>query len=169
MNRHQVDQWIIRAAAQADATSVAEIYNHYVDSGNATFDTERWTTAQAAGYIQSEPPDVWLVAQSLSQIQGWASARRYSLRGGYRQTCETAIYLAPAFVGLGVADALQRGIDQHCRLHGLHHAVAKIIAGNERSMAFHRRHGYELVGVQKEIGRINDRWLDVAIMQKIYR
>ena len=26
---------------------------------------------------------------------------------------------------------------------------------------------YGLVGVQKEIGRLNDEWLDVAIMQKI--
>jgi L-amino acid N-acyltransferase YncA len=169
LNGQQTPDLKVRPATGNDAAVIAEIYNHYVDVGGATFETEYWTTSQATKYLQFDPPDVWLVAQSVSNLLGWASARRYSLRGGYKFTCETAIYLAPSAVGKGVADTLQQSIDDHCRGHQMHHAVAKIIADNERSMSFHRRHGYELVGIQKEIGRIDDNWIDVAIMQKIYR
>jgi len=166
---NQTRESTIRMATAADASAIAEIYNHHIDVGGATFDTDHWTKTQATAYLQSESPDIWLVADVAKQVVGWASARRYSLRQGYRLTCETAIYLAPTAIGRGLGDSLQYRIDDHCQQHRLHHAVAKIIADNERSMTFHRRHGYELVGVQKEIGRINDRWVDVAILQKIYR
>lgn len=168
MNSEQRLEISIRPARDSDAGSVADIYNHYVDVGGATFETEHWTTAQATKYIHSDPPDIWLVAEREAVTLGWASARRYSLRGGYRFTCETAIYLASKSFGQGVGDALQHRIDAHCRNHKMHHAVAKIIADNDRSMAFHHRHGYELVGIQKQIGWMEDRWVDVAIMQKIY-
>ena len=48
------------------------------------------------------------------------------------------------------------------------YAVAKIVAGNDRSLAFHQRYGYQFVGTQKEIGRINDQWVDVVILQRIF-
>ena len=168
MNDGQQPELAIRPATHSDAQCIAEIYNHYVDVGGATFETEHWTAAQATKYLSCDPPDVWLVAQSTASLLGWASARRYSLRSGYKFTCETAIYLAPASVGQGVGDALQHRIDAHCREHQMRHAVAKIIADNDRSMSFHRAHGYELVGIQKQIGWMDDRWVDVAIMQKIY-
>jgi phosphinothricin acetyltransferase len=147
---------------------VAAIYNHYIDVGGATFDTVHWSEAHAAALIHSAPPEAWLVAEADQQIWGWASVRLYSQRRGYRLTAETAIYLEKNALGSGVAGLLQRGIDQHFRKFGLHHAVARIIAENHRSQSFHRRHGYELVGIQREIGHLDDRWIDVAIWQKIY-
>lgn len=162
-------EWTVREATRADAEAVAEIYNHYVSVGGSTFDSDPWTPSRAASYIESDPPEAWFVASASSQILGWASIRQYSLRAGYRLTCETAIYLSPASMGTGVANTLQHRIDEYFRQQGMHHAVAKIVADNQRSMAFHIRHGYELVGIQKEIGRMNDQWIDVAILQKIYR
>ncbi len=158
----------IRKADAHDAPAIAAIYNHYVDVGGATFDTVHLSVSVLAKRIEERVPDGWYVADLGDAILGWASARRYSDRFGYRFCCETAIYLAPEAKGTGVADQLQHAINAHCLKYNLHHAVAKVIADNTRSMAFHLRHGYELVGVQKEIGRMNDRWVDVAILQKIY-
>ena len=100
---------------------------------------------------------------------GWANVRRYSLRYGYRLTYETGIYLDQTAIGRGVGDVLQSRIEEHCRECGIHHAVAKIVADNQRSMAFHYRRGYELVGIQKEVGHMDGKWVDVAILQMIFR
>jgi phosphinothricin acetyltransferase len=54
-----------------------------------------------------------------------------------------------------------------CAEQGIHHLVSRVIAGNQRSLQFHFRCGYKMVGIQKEIGRLNGEWLDVAILQKI--
>ena len=161
-------QMIVRQARADDAVEIARIYNHYVDSGGATFDAEHWTIEQTVKRLSQRRPDGWFIAADDDRTLGWASVRSYSDRFGYRFTCESAIYLDPSAIGLGVGDALQQRIEQHCVQCDIHHAVARIIADNARSMAFHRRYGYELVGIQKEVGRIDDQWVDVAILQKIF-
>jgi L-amino acid N-acyltransferase len=168
MNSKTNSSVLVRAATSADAGAIAEIYNSHVDLGGSTYDTQHWTPESVQQLLDCSAPDGWFVAEELGQVVGWSSARRYSLRYGYRFTCETAIYLSPSAYGRGIADALQQRLELHCREHKMHHAVAKIIADNQRSLAFHRRYGYELVGVQKEIGHMRGEWSDVAILQKIY-
>jgi phosphinothricin acetyltransferase len=158
----------VREAAAEDAAAIARIYNHHVDIGGATFDTRHWAAEDIVTLINIARPEGWFVALTAQRVIGWASVRRYSLRHGYRFTCETAIYLDPEAIGSGVSDLLQRRVEQHCRQQNLHHAVAKVVADNERSMAFHYRYGYELVGIQKEIGHMDGQWVDVAILQKIF-
>ncbi|MGB7345906.1 MAG: N-acetyltransferase family protein [Pirellulaceae bacterium] len=157
------------ASVPSDANQIAATYNHYIDAGSATFDRVHWTSERVAKFIASPLPDGWYVADYDGAILGWASARQFSDRFGFRFSCETAIYLHHEAVGRKVADMLQAQIELHCRENEIHHAVAKIIATNHRSLAFHYRHGYDLVGTQKEIGHINDEWTDLVILQKIFR
>ncbi|TWU08084.1 GNAT family N-acetyltransferase [Stieleria varia] len=167
--------WIVRAAEVSDAAEIARIYNHYVASGGATFATKPTTLDEMESFLKLSPEpgwprDGWFVAESQGdrRLLGWASARTFSDRFGFRHSCETAIYLDSTSVGSGAADGLQQRIEQHCVEQRIHHAVAKIIADNQRSMRFHYRYGYELVGIQKEIGRLNDQWIDLAILQKLF-
>jgi phosphinothricin acetyltransferase len=160
---------VVTESNDSDPAQIAAIYNHYVDVGGATFDQQHWTTDQVTSSISAPLPDGWYVADCSGKVLGWASARQFSDRHGYRFACETAIYLDPSSVGLRVGDLLQNRIDTHCRENRIHHAMAKIIASNERSLAFHYRHGYELVGTQKEVGHIQGEWSDVAILQKLFQ
>ena len=43
--------------------------------------------------------------------------------------------------------------------------MARIAASGDASRALHARCGFELVGVEREVGRKFNRWLDVAVMQ----
>lgn len=158
---------VVRFARQEDATEIARIYNAHVDLGGSTFDTEHWQPSQLEAFIVRQGSEVWLVAEIDGAVIGWASARCYSLRHGYRFTLETAIYLDPVAIGKGVASDLQRLLETECRDRKIHHLVAKIAADNQRSMEFHYRHGYQLVGIQKEIGHMDGDWRDVAILQKL--
>ena len=165
----KTNEVLIRAADESDADSIAAIYNWYVDTGGSTFDARHWTVREVTKQIAAPDPDGWFVADRADDesILGWAAAHRFSGRHGYRHSCETAIYIRDHAFGSGVADALQTKVEQHCQRVNIHHLMAKIIADNTRSIAFHRRHGYETVGVQKEIGRMQGRWVDVEIMQKL--
>jgi len=159
----------VARATEHDVEGIVCVYNHYVSASEATFDTVPWKPERVIRWVQRPDPEGWFVARLDGEVAGWASARNVSDRGGYRFTCETAIYLDPDAKGRGVADALQAAIDDHCQRCKIRHAVAKIIADNQRSVRFHQRHGYTLVGIQNEIGYLNDRWVDIAIMQKLYR
>jgi phosphinothricin acetyltransferase len=161
------DEVVVRIATTADAVSVARIYNYHVDLGGSTFDATHWNESQVKSLLTTSLPEVWLVADDGGSVVGWASARHYSLRHGYRFTLETAIYLDPSMIGRGIASTLQSALERSCVSQRIHHLVAKIVTSNQRSMAFHYRHGYELVGVQKEVGHMDQQWQDVAILQKL--
>ncbi len=51
--------------------------------------------------------------------------------------------------------------------HGFHAVMARVVGGHEASIRVHRACGFELVGVEKEIGRKYGRWLDVVVMQRL--
>ena len=52
-------------------------------------------------------------------------------------------------------------------MHGFHAMMARIVGGHDASIALHRACGFELVGVEREVGRKFGRWLDVALMQRL--
>ena len=52
-------------------------------------------------------------------------------------------------------------------VHGFHAVMARIVGGHEASIALHRPCGFELVGVEREVGRKFGRWLDVVLMQRL--
>ena len=45
--------------------------------------------------------------------------------------------------------------------------IARVGGDNAASIALHEACGFELVGVEKEIGRKFNRWLDVAVLQRM--
>ena len=60
-----------------------------------------------------------------------------------------------------------RVILQLATAHGFHAVMARIVGGHEASIGLHRSLGFELVGVEREVGRKFGRWLDVVLMQKL--
>jgi phosphinothricin acetyltransferase len=50
---------------------------------------------------------------------------------------------------------------------GFHAVMARIVGTHEASIGLHRACGFELVGVEREVGRKFGRWLDVAVMQRL--
>ena len=49
--------------------------------------------------------------------------------------------------------------------YGYHSIVARIVGGHDASISLHAAHGFELVGIEREVGRKLGRWLDVVLMQ----
>jgi phosphinothricin acetyltransferase len=50
---------------------------------------------------------------------------------------------------------------------GFHAMFARISATSDASIALHRSCGFELVGIEREVGRKFNKWLDVALMQAL--
>ena len=156
----------IKHATNDDAAGIASIYAHYVAAKNATFDTEAWTSAQTEKLVSCNPPEVFWVARK-TRVLGWASARRFSVRPGYKHSLESAVYVDPECCGLGIGTQLMKQLFEHCTNSGIHHLMAKIIADNRASLDFHERLGFETVGKQLEVGRVDGRWVDIIILQKL--
>lgn len=163
----------LRDATPRDAAAIAEIYNQSIQAGGACLDEHHYSEADICQLLASfdERESILLIESEISpgdhEILGWGIIKRYSDRRGYRFTCETAVYLRRERVGRGLGTLLKRRQIERCRRLGYHHMVAKILASNTASIEYNRRLGYEVVGIQKEVGFQNGRWQDIAILQLV--
>ncbi|RMI06650.1 MAG: N-acetyltransferase family protein [Calditrichaeota bacterium] len=160
----------IRDATPEDAPVIADIYNESIAAGDATMDddpkTPEYFRQLMAGFNKRE---AILVMEVEGKVIGWGIIKRYSDRSGYRFCCETSVYLYRSQVGKGYGTRLKKALIERCREYGYHHLVAKIFADNRASIEYNRKLGYEMVGIQKEIGFKNGHWQDIAIMQLVLK
>ncbi|WP_299408488.1 GNAT family N-acetyltransferase [Acaryochloris sp. IP29b_bin.148] len=157
----------IRDSTPADYAAIAAIYNEAIATGSITFDTRPFKAADIQAWVDKFCGRECLLVLEQHQILGWGIVKQYSDRPGYRVCCETSIYLTFGAKGKGLGRHLQTVLLQKVTELGYHHVVVKIVATNDGSIAFHESFGFEMVGVQKEIGHVAGRWQDVAIMQLI--
>lgn len=160
--------YVLRDANVRDAPRIAAIYNESIEVGDATMDDEPYTSEIVRRMIEEfDRRETILILEGGEEFFGWGIIKRYSRRHGYRFCCETSVYLSRRYVGQGYGTYLKRALIGRCRDYGYHHLVARIFADNTRSIEYNRKLGYEVVGIQKEIGYKNGRWQDVAILQLV--
>ncbi len=105
------------------------------------------------------------IVEKEGTIIGYGVIIKYHPKEGYRFTCETSVFLHPSEVGKGYGTAFKSFILGECKAKGYRHVVAKIFASNTRSIQYNKKLGYELVGIQKDVGLVNNKFIDIAIMQ----
>jgi phosphinothricin acetyltransferase len=157
---------LVRMATAADCAAIAEIYNQAIRARRSTMDTEPVTAGYFLDLINGLTlREMLLVAETAGQVRGWGIVKRYSDRPGYRVACESSVYVHEAHRERGIGATVQRALLKRAADLGYRHIVAKILAVNGESVAFHKRFGFEDVGVQRGIGLVDGVWHDVAILQ----
>lgn len=159
---------IVRLAGLDDAEAVRTIYNREVTGSTVTFDLvprslddqRAWLAAHAGAH-----PAV--VAVLDDQVVGFGSLSPYRDRPAYATTVEDSVYVDPSARGRGVGRLLLDELVRLAGLHGFHSVMARIVGDHGASIALHRACGFELVGVEREVGRKFGRWLDVVLMQNL--
>ncbi len=163
-----VTTWKIRIAQQTDVPALLQIYTPYVETTPITFDYEP-PTAEEFGRrmvaIQEKYP--YLVCESNDgKIVGYAYASAYKNRTAYNWTVETSIYLDGRVKGQGAGSALYQALEEKLSQQNICVLLACITAGNEESVAFHKKFSYREVAYFPNLGYKSGQWLDVLWMQK---
>ena len=158
----------VREVRDSDLDAVAEIYGYHVRHGVASFEYDppdaaelrrRCTEVRARGLP-------YVVAERDSRLLGFAYASPFRLRPAYRYTVEDSVYVHPDTVREGIGRRLLQAVIAGCEAAGRRRLVAVIGGADERSIAFHRRCGFEDAGRIAGAGWKHDRWLDLVLMQR---
>ena len=158
----------VRLAAVADAEAIRRIYNLEVTGSTVTFDLvprsleaqEAWLRAHAGAH-----PAV--VAEDGGRVMGFGSLSSYRDRPAYATTVEDSVYVEADQRGRGVGRLVLAELVGLATAHGFHAVMARIVGGHDASIGLHRACGFELVGVEREVGRKFGRWLDVVLMERL--
>ncbi len=156
----------IRLAEVSDAEGIRVIYNLEVTSATSTFDLVPRTLADQEAWLEARSGAFSaVVAVDGDEVVGFASLSPYKERAAYRTTVEDSVYVARDRNGQGIGRALMTHVIDVARSSGFHAVMARIEASGTASRALHAACGFELVGVERQVGRKFNRWLDVAVMQ----
>ena len=159
----------IRLAVAADAEAIRSIYNLEVSTATSTFDLvprsladqEAWLAARSGAFAAIVAVD------GSATVVGFASLSPYKERAAYRTTVEDSVYVDRTRGREGIGTALLTRLLEVARASGFHTVIARIEASGEASLALHARCGFDLVGIERQVGRKFNRWLDVAVMQRL--
>lgn len=160
----------VRPAVATDAEQIRALYNHEVLHTVATFDLvprsleeqQRWLADRSGAFavlvaVDPTDPD--------GDVVGFGALSPYKERAAYRTSVEDSVYVRRDRHGQGIGSLILTTLLDTAASSGFHAVFARINASGEGSIALHRRHGFELVGVEREVGRKFNRWHDVALME----
>lgn len=161
---------MIRMAAASDAAALAKIYNHYVRETIVTFEEEPVSDVEMARRLADVQAASlpWLVAEEDGGVVGYACARPWKPRRGYRFSTEVSIYLDASQGGRGLGTLLYAQLLSELRTRGVHTAMGGIALPNDASVKLHERLGFEKVAHFREVGSKFGEWIDVGYWEKIF-
>ena len=159
----------MRLVERRDAEAMRAIYNVEVLESTVTFDLVPRTLDDQRTWIEEHRGShLALVSLDASgDVVGFASLSPYRPRAAYNSTVENSVYVRRDCQGQGVGRRLLDELLVAGRASGFHAVIARIVGGHAASIALHTACGFELVGVEREVGRKFGRWLDVVEMQLV--
>jgi len=97
----------------------------------------------------------------------WASLNIFNARECYRFVADISVYVERSWRGKGVGRALLEKLTALGRQHGFHKLVLSAFPGNAGGMALYAKSGFRAVGIYHEQGRLDGKWIDTIVMEKL--
>jgi L-amino acid N-acyltransferase len=175
----------LRPVELSDAQGIRNIYNAEVLDSTVTMDLVPRTLAEQQQWIEAHQGahGALVAVETLhgfttsgtiggvtgnEVILGFASISPYRSRPGYSTTVENSIYVHREHQSRGIGRNLLDEVLHLAEESGFHSCMARILAGHEASIRLHASRGFDLVGVEREVGRKFGRWIDITLMQKLF-
>jgi phosphinothricin acetyltransferase len=160
----------IRLASDADADGIAEIYRPVVESTTISFETDAPDREEMARRVHDTLKAYpWLVCEMEGRLAGYAYATRHRVRGAYRWSVDTSVYIDERYRRRGVGRGLYESLFAILATQGYFNAYAGIALPNPASVALHESMGFEPIGVYRGVGFKLGRWCDVGWWQRSLR
>lgn len=159
----------IRPATADDAAAICRIYNQGIEDRIATLETELRTPEERRRWLLERSPRHPVIVAEVPQavVVGWGSLNVFNPRDAYRYVADFSVYVERAWRGQGVGSALLARLIQLACEHGFHKMVLSAFPWNKAGMALYRKFGFRPVGIYREQGLLDGRWVDTVVMEKI--
>ena len=158
----------VRPAVESDAAAICDIYNQGIDDRLATLETERRTPDERRQWLKSRGlRHPVIVAEDDGRVIAWGSLNPFNPREAYRHVVDFSIYVERAQRGRGAGRVVLTRLIELAREHGYHKMVLSAFPFNAAGMTLYERLGFRTVGVYREQGMLDGRWVDTIVMEKL--
>jgi phosphinothricin acetyltransferase len=158
----------IRLALEADSAAIAAIYRPIVESTAISFETVAPDATEMSRRLrETMATHPWLVCERGGTVAGYAYATKHRVRGAYRWSVDTSVYVAGAHQRLGLGRRLYLSLFAVLTAQGYVNAFAGIALPNDASVGLHEALGFAPLGVYRRVGYKLGEWRDVGWWQLI--
>jgi L-amino acid N-acyltransferase YncA len=145
------------------AVAVLEIYQHGIDSGMATFETEvpAWdqfdhkylSHSRIIGVIDDHPV-------------GWAALSPVSNRDCYHGVAEISVYVHQQYQRKGIGRILLQALIDESEQNGIWSLLSVIHQENRASIHLHEQCGFRYIGYRERIAQLDGIWRTTVMMER---
>jgi len=158
-----------RLASVDDVESILVIYNQGIEDRIATLEEEQKDIEYMRDWFNKHTGRfAVIVVEQDGEVIGWASLNPYSNRCAYAGVADLSIYIRRDYRGKGVGSALLKDIEQAAIIGNFNKIVLFTFPFNNLGQGLYRKNGYREVGVFKNQGKLDGRFVDVMIMEKVF-
>jgi L-amino acid N-acyltransferase YncA len=144
---------------------VAAIYNQGIEDRLATFETRPREPADIEAWLEEGLP--FVVAVAGDEVVGFGRVSAHSDRCVYEGVGEHGVYVARSARGGGVGRRLLEALCDEAERAGLYKLTSRVFTDNAASRAIHVSAGFDEVGVQRRHGRLDGRWKDCVLVERL--
>lgn len=152
-----------REMVDSDWAVVADIYRQGIETGNATFDPNVPTWQS---WSDSHLQKCRIVTTLNSEVVAWAALSAVSGRCVFAGVAEVSIYVSQHHFGKCIGTRLLEKLVGESEQNGIWTLQSGIFPENIGSIKIHEKNGFEKVGIRKKIGKMEDRWRDIVLMER---
>ena len=160
-----VSESFTRAATRSDAARIAAIYNQGIEDRVATFETEPRDAEQILKWFTEGYPV--FVSGEKQTVQAYAAAFPYRSRPCYDGVREFSVYVAREGRGKGLGKAALGALIDDARARGWWKLLSRIFPENTSSRKLCAALGFREVGIYEKHGRLDGKWRDTVIVEKL--
>lgn len=146
-----------------DWPEVSAIYREGIETGQATFQTDVPTWED---WDRAHLKTCRLVAVSGESILAWAAVSPVSPRPVYSGVVEVSVYVGAANRGQGIGRRILSAVVTEAEADGRWTIQAGIFPENEASVSLHLSCGFRIVGIRRQVGRLNGAWRDALFLER---
>jgi L-amino acid N-acyltransferase YncA len=162
------EPFLVRPASSDDLAAIRRIYNEGIEDRIATLELEpksreeiaQWWSAHDGRYAV-------LVASESDDVIGWASLNPFSQRCAHENIADLSVYVARNHRGRGAGYVLVAALTQEASTSGFHKIVLHALDSNENGKRLYRKAGFREVGVFREHGSLDGRYVDVVALERL--
>ena len=158
----------IRFATLSDSENILRIYAPYITDTVISFETEIPTVNDFAVRIQNITKQYpFLVYEIDKKIIGYAYASKHRERAAYLYDVDVSIYVSANYHGSGIAYKLYDCLFSLLKELGYINAYAAYTEPNIKSMKFHQKFDFAIIGTHHKTGYKFGKWHDVTWLEKV--
>ncbi|MGN7611504.1 GNAT family N-acetyltransferase [Magnetococcales bacterium HHB-1] len=152
--------------AEKHAKDIIDILNYYIKNSFSAIrdDTVGYEYFQSLNYVIKSYPTI--VALHHEEIIGFGFLHAFHPANTVSKTAMITYFIKPEFTGHGIGSTM---LDKLCAMgqkQGITNIIAQVVSLNEKSIAFHKKHGFKICGQFEHVGHKHGRNFSITLLQK---